>query len=511
MTTPSLHHADLDLPASHDACEAPALSVRSLSKSFGTNVALNSFDIDIAAGEIHALIGENGSGKSTFIKILAGYHQPDPGGEVRVGGEPIAVGSSAAAYAAGCRFVHQDLGLIGELPVLDNLCLGAGFPTRLGTIRRRVARKNALRSLELVGGNIDPESLVNALTPAQRTAVALARSITVDKSAPVKLVIFDEPTATLPDNEVENLLALVRRVASNGVAVLYVTHRLDEIFQVASNVTVLRDGSKVAAVPVQGLSRRDVVHLLVGDELDEAEVNSRKLAADEYPVRLRVDQVESATLASLTFDARAHEIVGLAGITGSGRETALRTVFGDLERVSGRVELDGRPLQPHRIHRTVTAGVAYVPPDRKTLGAVVNLSAGENLLMADVRRTWRFPRMRRESERREVEEWCERFDVRPRGEMEKPLASFSGGNQQKVILAKWFRLKPAVILLDEPTQGVDVGAKAVIYRQLVEAAESGCAVVVSSSDVDELAALCHRVLIMRDGSVVQELHHSDVT
>lgn len=493
------------------AGRVPALAVTGLSKRFGGNTALDNFDLDVAPGEVHALLGENGSGKSTVIKILAGYHLPEEGGAVSIAGTSLEFGSAASAHSVGCRFVHQDLGLVLDLPVLDNLCLGSGFPTRFGTIRRGRARKTALENLERVGGNIDPEAFVADLSPAQRTAVAVARSLTVDHEAPAKLFVFDEPTATLPEDEVQNLLDLVRRVSAAEIGVLYVTHRLDEIFGFAHNVTILRDGRKAASRPIEGLTRREVVNLLVGSEFDEAAEDSAKLVADDHAVRLMVDDIVSPTLAGASFDVKAHEIVGIAGITGSGRETILRTVFGDLPRESGDVQLDGTTIPAGGCDHAVEQGMAYMPPDRKALGAVMDLSAIQNFLMADVSARWKFPRMRRGDEQAEAEKWFERLEVRPKGRLDDPLSAYSGGNQQKILIAKWLRTNPSVVMLDEPTQGVDVKSKATIYQEIIEAASSGCAIVISSSDADELAALCHRVLVMRGGRVVQELRGPAVT
>ncbi len=490
--------------------DEPALSVRDLSKTFAGTRALDSFSVSIAAGEIHALVGENGSGKSTFIKVLAGYHEPDPGGVAEVGGERLELGSADAAYALGCRFVHQDLGLVEGLSVLDNLFLSAGFPTRLGHIRTRHCLASARADLARLSLDIDPRDKVQDLSPAQRTGVAVARSLKKDPAAPVRLVVFDEPTATLPENEVARLLGIVKSVAAAGVGVLYVTHRLDEIFNLASNVTVLRDGRKVATRPVAGLTRREVVNLLVGSEFEEAQSDAAELSPQGGDTALRVDELGSDTVADVSFCARRGEIVGVAGITGSGRETLLSTIFGAATRDTGRVLVAGQELAPDRPDLAVAAGVAYLPADRKAHGGAMELSARENLVIADLRPLWRWPKVSRGRERAEAAYWFEKLDVRPTKQFDKLLATFSGGNQQKLLLAKWLRIGPSLILLDEPTQGVDVGAKAVIYRHIIESAADGAAVVVSSSDVDEVAALCHRVLIMRDGRLAAELVGDDV-
>lgn len=486
----------------------PALDVSDVSKTFGAVRVLDDFRLVVPQGEIHALLGENGSGKSTFIKILAGYHKPDAGA-ARSLGRQIDLGSSASAYAAGCRFVHQDLGLVPSLSVEDNLYLTTGFPTTLATVRRRRMRRNAVEDLGRLSVDIDPRTLVKDLSPSQRTSVALARSLRPDASSPASFVVFDEPTATLPEDEVEHLLALVRGVAAQGVGVLYVTHRLDEIFGFADRVTILRDGAIVTTRTVPEMSRHDVVNLLVGEEFDETREKAQEVHSSEDHV-LEAESLSSGVLSGVSFRLSRGEILGFAGITGSGRESVLGTVFGDKSR-AGSVTVDGTVVLPGRPDRSVRCGLAYLPPDRKTLGGMFELSARENIAITDVSRHWRFPALRRKKERAESRRWFEQLDVRPVTGVEKQLATFSGGNQQKVLIAKWLRMDPKVLLLDEPTQGVDVGAKATIYEHLIQAAAHGAAVVVSSSDNDELAALCHRVLVLRDGAVVSQLTGAAVT
>jgi ribose transport system ATP-binding protein len=489
----------------------PALAVTNLSKTFSGTRALNAFELAIGAGEIHALIGENGSGKSTFIKILAGYHLPDSGGETYIGGHRLDLGSPDAAYALGCRFVHQDLGLVGDLSVADNLFLNSGFPTRFGTIRTRTCLARAKTELARLGLDIDPRTKVQDLSPAQRSGVAVARSLMRDPMAPVRLMVFDEPTATLPEDEVQRLLSIVRAVAASGVGVLYVTHRLDEIFGLAANVTVLRDGCKVATEPVKGLTRSDVVNLLVGGEFNEAHSEVAHLDPGGGPAVLQVTDLASAPIAGVSFGAQQREIVGIAGITGSGRETILSAIFGGAPRDGGTVHVNGKALAADRPDVAVSAGIAYLPADRKVKSGLMELNAHENLMITDVKAAWRWPKLRRKVEIAESRRWFEELEIRPMGCFDKLLETFSGGNQQKILLAKWLRIKPKLVLLDEPTQGVDVGAKAVIYSQLIQVAGDGAAVVMSSSDVDELAALCHRVIVLREGRISAELSGNDVT
>ncbi len=492
-------------------CREDALAVRGVSKTFVATVALAGVDLTIGAGEVHALLGENGSGKSTLIKILSGYHQPDPEGEVLVGGQRLDAGSPDASYRLGCRFVHQDLGLVESNSIADNLALVAGFPTRLGTVRRQRLRRGAREDLARVGLDLDPARLVQTLSPAERTGVAVARALHEDPTTPARLLVLDEPTATLPDREVERLLQIVRTVAARGVGVLYVTHRLDEVFQVADNITVLRDGQRVATVPTTSVDRAGLINLLVGAEFDEIQSASAALPPEHDAPLLVADDVRGQHLDGVSLQIRPGDVVGIAGITGSGRETLLSVLFGAQARAGGSVSMRGVQLPPGRPGRAMREGVAYLSADRKTLGGFLSLSTRENVSISDLGRFRRFPKLSRRREGREVAEWIERLDVRPRAAAPLPLAALSGGNQQKVLFAKWLRRSPQVLLIDEPTQGVDVGAKAELHLELLRAARDGAGVAISSSDTDELAALCHRVFVLQEGRISDSLTGSRVT
>lgn len=489
----------------------PALAVTGLSKSFSGMVALSDLHLEVGAGEVHALVGENGSGKSTFIKILAGYHRPDPGGEIRIAGRHLRFGAADVAHAMGCRFVHQDLGLVLGLSILDNLYLNRGFTCTFGTIREAATRQRATALLERVGLEVDPRTPVGELSAAQRTGVAVARALEGESDHQVKLLVLDEPTATLPEQEVEHLLEMIRRVAVDGVGVLYVSHRLDEIFDVADNVTVLRDGRKVTTRRVSTLDKRGLITLLVGNEFEETHAESVATHSERGEPVLRVRDLVGPSLAGVCMDACAGDIVGIAGITGSGRETLLGAVFGAVPRFGGSVEVCGSGVAPFEPRAAIAAGMAYLPPDRRVSGAVMTLSARENLSISGLKPYWSAPVLRRKLERKDARGWFDRLGVRPAGVTEAPLDNFSGGNQQKILFGKWLRLGPKVFLLDEPTQGVDVGAKAELHHQLIEAARGGAAVVVSSSDVEELVALCHRVIVLRGGRIVAELAGNAIT
>lgn len=482
----------------------PALSIRHLSKSFGSPV-LTDVDLDVTPGHVHALMGENGSGKSTLIKIISGYHRPDTG-TATIGGKILPFGNPDASYAVGARFVHQNLGLVDSLSVLDNLLLQRRFPTRLGTIGRRKAVAVAADALAAVSLDVNPEALVGDLTPAERTGVAIARAFSQD----ARLLVLDEPTATLPEREVSGLFAIIRAAAARGVGVLYVTHRLDEVFELADAITVLRDGRVQARTPVAGLTRQELIRQMVGSELSEISRESSALSAYGQ-VLLDVQGVSAGTLQDVSLQVRGGEVLGVSGITGSGRETVCATIFGAIKRSAGRVSVGGNDLPAERPDASIKAGVAMIPADRERFGGMLGLTARENLTITSIHPHWRHGFVRKRSERNEGARWFRDLDIRPAAAYELALGSFSGGNQQKLLFAKWLRTRPKVLLIDEPTQGVDIGAKAILHHQILQAAQHGAAALVSSTDSDELAALCNRIVVLQRGRVVACLSGAQVT
>ncbi len=500
-----------DSGASEREVRSPVLEVVGVSKSFGGSPALVDVGLRLPSGEVHALVGGNGSGKSTLIRVLSGYHVPDSG-EVLVAGKPLETGSPASSHALGCRFVHQDLGLVDSLPVLDNLYFGSRFPTRAGTIRTRRAIQHAEANLARVGLDVDPTTAVSSLPPATRTGVAVARSLWDAEDGDVKLLVLDEPTAALSVDDVEQLLAMVAAVASSGVAVLYVTHRIEEIFRIASTAWILRDGQMVSVRKVSGMRRQELIEDIAGRELDETDTAPvdvpRKTARD---VVLTVRNLVAGPLDGVSFEVSSGEVVGVAGVTGSGRETLLQAVFGATEFEDGSVTVDGHLLARNDPVSSIRVGMAFLPADRRAAGGILDLSARENLTLADLAPLWQAPTLRLGLERSETDHWFERLGIRPATGQSLPLAVFSGGNQQKVLLAKWLRRRPRVLLLDEPTQGVDVAAKADLHRELLLAAGGGASVIVSSSDTDELVAICHRVLVLRHGCIVACLSGDDIS
>jgi ribose transport system ATP-binding protein len=490
----------------------PALDAIGLSKDFAGARVLDAVDIVVAAGEVHALVGENGSGKSTFIKILAGYHTPEPGGQVEISGRRLDFGSAASAYRLGCRFVHQDLGLIDTLSVLDNLFLSSGFATTAGTIRTRRAVKVARDALDRIELDVDPRHAVGELSPALRTGVAIARALLPDRRSEARLLVLDEPTASLPSHEVDTLLATVRRIAGQGVGVLYVSHRFAEVFEVTDRVSVLRDGAKIITAETKQLSYKSLVHHLLGFDLEQSPSTKDNVPRDrKAAVAVRVTRLRAPQLHDVSFELTPGQIVGFAGITGSGRESILGAVFGKQNRMGGRVEIGGRELPANRPDIAVRQRMAYVVPDRKSSGGFLELTARENLTLPRLKDCTTASTILRRREQRIASDWMNRLDVRPRDGANRLFGSFSGGNQQKLLFGKWLRTEPLVFLLDEPTQGVDLGAKAELHQLLRDAAAGGMAVAVSSSDLEELEILCHRVLVFRHGRISVEIDARELT
>jgi ribose transport system ATP-binding protein len=494
----------------------PVLEVNTVSKTFTRTKALAGVSMTIAPGEVHALLGQNGSGKSTLIKILSGYHQPDPGGGIRIQGNELPFQSPVSSYRLGCRFVQQDLGLVPTLSVLDNMSLGSGFPTAFGTIRERASYKQAKGDLAKLSLDIDPKVMVSTLSASERTGVAIARALREDPDYPACLLVLDEPTATLPVDEVDHLLDRVAAMAATGVGVLYVTHHLGEVFRVANRVSVFRDGVVVGSGPVSDYDHAAIVTLLAGEELlaEETEANRQKAAraaGREHETVFEVDGLRAGALAGVSFSVDRGEIVGIAGLAGSGRDSVLGASYGALPRTAGEVKIAGRPLAANRPDLAIGQGVAYVAPDRKVGGGVMTMSARENMTLPNLKPFWKGGILRRRTETSTTTGWFERLSVRPANAINEPLGIFSGGNQQKILFGKWLSQQPTVFLLDEPTQGVDVGAKADLHRELVTAATEGAAVIVSSSDLEELADLCDRVLVIVDGKISSVLEGAELT
>lgn len=485
------------------------LTVHGLSKTFPGQRALDQVDLAISAGRTHALVGQNGSGKSTFIKVLAGYHQPDPGSSAELNGQPLTLGDGAAAHAAGVRFVHQDLGLVEVLDSTENIAMGAGYTTRRGgRIDWRADRRRAAEGLAAIGfDDIDVTMPVGALAPSQRTAVALARALH-DWERTAHLLVLDEPTASLPGADVERLFGAIRRLKERGVAILYVSHHLDEVFEIADEVSVLRDGRRVITEAIDRLDHDSLIETMIGHRL----VRTARPAPNNGggSARLQIRGLTGRTLQGVDLDVAAGEVVGVAGITGSGREALAPFIIGQAPSDAGEIIVDGTSLPNYDPHAAIDAGMAMVAADRGMFGVIPMSSVTHNLTLADVARNWRGGRLRHRDEAAEVREWVGRVDIRA-ASITMPIAALSGGNQQKVLFARGLRLEPAVLVLDEPTSGVDVGAKDQILELVSAAAAGGSAVLAVSTDTDELVQISHRVVVLVGGRIVAELRGDELT
>ena len=479
--------------------EPPLLSIKSLSKSFPGQRALDDVSFDVQSGEIVALVGQNGSGKSTLVKVLTGIHQADPGARIAVHGDELGRDGSERWV----HVIHQDLGLISNLSTIENLDLGRRYGGRkiFAPTDRRGEVERARAVIGAFGAQFDVRRPVAELTPAERSIVAIARSLD-GWERPDQLLLLDEPTAALHPREVELLFTAVRRVAARGAGVLFISHRLDEVTSLAHRIVALRGGRIVADETASGLEHDRLIKLIVGRAIREIDPTKARVPGG---TQLEARDLRGGEVRRFDVQLRAGEIVGVSGLLGSGREHVAALLFGAMARSAGEVMVEGRRLRASRPDQAIHSGLAYVPADRRGEGAVMGMRARENLTLPRLKpfcRLWGWLDGRRE--RDEAMDWAQRVELSP-ANPERILELFSGGNQQKVVLAKWLRNGPKVLLLDEPTQGVDVGAKAAVYELINEAAARGVAVLVSSTDTNELAMLCDRVIVLRDGTIDSEL------
>jgi ABC-type sugar transport system ATPase subunit len=492
-------HGDVD---SANRPRPSLLRVASVTKTFPGLIALDNVCLDVHAGEIVALVGQNGSGKSTLVKILAGVYEPD--GTAIIEGPETAEGHAAPEL----RFIHQDLGLVASLNTIENLDIGRQRNGRgLRPLRHRREADEAAQTIARFGGTFDVQRPISELAPAERAIVAISRALE-DSSTPNCVLVLDEPTAALPRSDIDRLFEAVRRAAEAGAGVIFISHHLDEVMQISDRVVALRDGKIVADVLAAEIDHHALVSLIVGQAVAQVKLNHH---SEFSQTALTVSGLSAGNLDGVDLNVGRGEIVGISGLLGSGRDELAGTIFGARSRLAGSVIVDAEDVSPDNPKASIDAGIAFVPAERSERAAVMSMSVRENLTLADlapVRR--RLGWMDRRAERAECRHWMDRVKLRPPLE-ERPLDLFSGGNQQKVVLAKWLRLKPKLLLLDEPTQGVDVGAKAAIYDLLAEAAAEGTTVLISSSDTKELAVLCDRVLVLRDGRVGSVLRGAEIT
>ena len=469
-----------------------------IAKHFPGVMAVDGVDLDIRAGEVHVVAGENGAGKSTLMKLLSQIERPDRG-EIELEGRRVAFHGPRHAQRLGIAMVHQEFALAPHLTIAENLVLGRE-QTHLGMIRRGSERAQARELLERVGLDVDPVRKLASLSVADQQRVEIAKALAVD----AKVVIMDEPTATLTESEIEGLFELIGDLTEHGIAVLYISHRLDEITRIATRVTVMRDGKVVDTLEGDRIDEREIVKLMVGREIENL---YPKAEAEIGDVLLRVEGItRPGVLDDCSFELRAGEVLGFSGLVGAGRTELARAVFGADEISGGRIELDGEALRLRSPRDAIDAGIGYVTEDRKRDGLALQLGIEPNITLANVPGApgW----IDRAAERAAAEKRAHQLDIRAPS-LHRRVESLSGGNQQKVVVAKWLETEARVIFFDEPARGIDVGTKAELFRLLGELAADGRGIVLISSYLPELINMCDRILVLRDGRIAGELSRDE--
>ncbi|WP_083866174.1 sugar ABC transporter ATP-binding protein [Microbacterium yannicii] len=506
MNSPALP-ADVER-AERITSSGPALRIDRVSKTFGVSKALDDVSFEVGHGEIHALLGGNGSGKSTLIKILAGVYRGDEdGGALEFDGTRVEAHSMTPAIARDnrLRFVHQNPGLFQDLTVADNVAMRSGYPTRIGAIRKRALHRHVAALLDAFEIDAKPGDVLGDLRPADQTMIAIARALERSDGEPPSLLVLDEPTASLPQGEVDVLLAALRRRAHAGQGIIYVSHRIDEVMSISDTVTVLRDGEHIVTRRAEGLTEASLTEYIAGRSIERLFGERPDETSARGATVLTVRELAGGPLANVSFDLHEGEILGVAGLLGSGRTELLRMIFGAMRAERGEIRLrDALVVGGLDPRPAMRQGIAYVPEDRALDASFPDLDVETNLSMAQVGKYLRGVFMSTKAERRDALASIDGFGIKPRS-TSAVFSTLSGGNQQKVVVARWLRRNPAVLLLDEPTQGVDVGARADIYSAIRSATAQGMAVILVSSDFEELAHACDRVIVIRDGAITAEV------
>ena len=489
----------------------PMLRMTGVDKSFPGVRALASVGLEVFPGECLALMGENGAGKSTLMKILSGVYSPDAG-QIEIDGQQVTLTSPSQAQQLGISIIYQEFNLFPNLSVEENVFIGRE-PSRSGVVARGDLRRRTRELLGQLGVSLDPTAMVRDLSVAQQQMVEIAKALSYN----ARIVIMDEPTSALSDTEVQNLFAIIRGLKRRGLAVIFISHRLEEVFAICDRITVLRDGENAGSVATEDATAQRIVQMMVGRPLSDLFTKDASAAAGE-PVlevsgltrtRARGD-TSSTSIADVSLSLRAGEIVGLAGLVGSGRTELARTIFGADKLDAGTISIDGRRVKIFTPVDAIRLGIGLVPEDRKQQALVLQLAVRENISLANLGRISRGGVIQRGSERTIADRFIDALQIRTPS-MEQKVINLSGGNQQKVVLAKWLALNPRILIVDEPTRGIDVGAKAEVHQLLNQLAGQGVAILMISSELPEILGMSDRVLVMREGRLAGELSRAEAT
>ncbi|MEF2966669.1 sugar ABC transporter ATP-binding protein [Paenibacillus sp. M1] len=480
------------------------LEMHGIAKSFGATHALKGINFELKAGEIHALLGENGAGKSTLIKILGGIHKPDQG-QILIDGNHADIDSVQSARAYGIGIIHQEIVLVPDLSVADNIFLGREPVTKWGFKDKRKINAQAKQMLEQLGLNIPVDTLVGELTVAQQQLVEIVKAVSFN----VKILVLDEPTSSLSDEEVNNLFILMEKLRQQKVGMIYISHRLEELFKMSDRITVIRDGSYVGTKQTSDTNPEDLVAMMVGRELESFYTRTYSVQEEEV---LRVENLSrKGVFEDVSFRVRKGEIVGFSGLVGAGRSELMQTIFGAYRHDQGSIHLNGEQVQFKNCGQAIAKGIAMVPEDRKGQGLVLDNSVGFNITLSNLKNLMQNSVIVSEKKRaNEISRYISALNIKT-ASPHIEVSSLSGGNQQKVVIAKWLAIKPKLLILDEPTRGVDVGARAEIYAIINQLANEGLAIIMVSSDLPEIINMCDSVCVMRNGRLAAQLEQSEAS
>ncbi|MGX6446569.1 sugar ABC transporter ATP-binding protein [Patulibacter sp. S7RM1-6] len=479
------------------------IALDGVSRSYGAVHALRDATIELRSGEVRALMGENGAGKSTLVKMLTGVERPNSG-RVLVDGEPVSLTSTADARDAGVAVILQEPTLFPDLSVAENVVMGRHPKAAFGRIDRAAMRKTVRDALDRLGVELDPDRPVEGLSIADQQIVEIAKAMSFD----ARVLIMDEPTAALSGREVDRLFRVVRALQERGAAILFISHRLDEVYEISDVVTIMRDGEVVHDGPLSEMPEDELVRRMVGRDVSELFPKTEAQVGDTL---LEVDGLSrEGVFYDVSFEVKAGEIVALAGLVGAGRSEVVQAIFGVDQATEGRVRMNGQELPLGKPTASVAAGMALVPEDRRQQGLVMEMSIGDNATLARLNEMRKNGLLSPKKEREEAGNWAKRLQLKY-GRMSDPVSTLSGGNQQKVVLAKWLGTQPRLLIIDEPTRGIDVGTKSEVHRLIDELASEGLGVLMVSSELPEVLGMADRVLVMYEGQITAELSRADAT